>query len=93
MWQNLTSTRGEHQPDGLAKGIVRKTKEGLRLAVIQSGLNAKWWSHLVCYPCFTAKLREDNGEYQYLLKHGECYIGVKFFAVALVNFVPREPNP
>ena len=49
-WNHCTSTPHRSETNGIAERAVRRVKEGMSAALLQSGLDEKWWADsMECY--------------------------------------------
>ena len=70
-WRCATATTGIHQTNGLAERMVRKSKEGGRCNIVQSGLSGKWWPEGIRTYCFAHSVELLDGDSPYNRRHGK----------------------
>ena len=73
-WRPNTSTPGIPKNNGLIERIVRRTKEGARKNLCQSGLPKSWWAHAITHHCSAWNIAVHDGESCYNARHnsGHC---------------------
>ena len=59
-WNHRSSTPDRSETNGIAETAVRRMKEGTSTALLQSGLDEKWWAHsMECY-CYLRNVQRPT---------------------------------
>ena len=93
-WRGITETSTPHRSEtnGIAERAVRRVKEGTSSALLQSGLDEKWWSDSVeCY-CHVRNVQDilADGETPHERRFGESFKGPIIPFGALVEYLPSS---
>ena len=93
-WNHRTSTPHQSETNGLAERAVRRVKEGTSTALLQSGLDERWWSDsMECY-CFMRNVQDllADGKTPCERRFGERFKGHIIFFGAMVEYHPISPR-
>ena len=83
-WNHCTSTPHRSETNGIAERVVRRIKEGTSAALLQSGLDEKWWADsMECY-CYLRNVQDilSGGKTPYERRFGEP------FKEPIISFAP-----
>ncbi|MHC4952052.1 MAG: integrase catalytic domain-containing protein, partial [Planctomycetota bacterium] len=89
-WPHDTSTPHRPQTNGVIERCVRVVKEGTSCAMVQSGLDEKWWPEAMMCFCFLRNvcLVLETGETAYKERFGSNFSGPLIPFGAQVQYLP-----
>ena len=93
-WNHRTSTLYRSETNGIAERAIRRVKDGTSAALLQSGLDDKWWSDSVeCY-CYLRNVQDllEDGKTLYERRFGEPFKGPIIPFRVMVEYHPISPK-
>ena len=76
-WNHCTSTPHRSETNGIAERAVRRSEEGTSAALLQSGLDEKWWADSMECCCYLRNIQDllSDGKTPYEKRFGEPFKG------------------
>ena len=91
-WRHDVSTPQRPETNGAAERAVRRTCDGTRASLLQSGLHHRWWKDSVKtynqLPCFSNKVRDGKTPYE--LRHKTLFKGQLIPFGCAVSYKPSS---
>ena len=89
-WNHFASTPHRQETNGIAERAVRRIKEGTTAALLQAGLDEKWWADSVECCCYVRNIQDllSDGKTPYERRFGVRFNGPVIPFGAVVEYHP-----